>query len=117
MMFTNADLNLTLPDQLAGTVVATTVDETNGKLNNACYEIWTVAQGGDKGVLYAKACDQEPSDQTSTVDGVVRIPGLLPGTYILYQSIVPIGYGRAADQTVVVIGGQTTNVTVVNHRL
>jgi Prealbumin-like fold domain len=117
MMFTNADLTLTLPDQLAGTVIATTVDETNGQLNNACYEIWTVAQGGGKGVLYAKACDKEASDPTSTVDGVVKVTGLLPGTYILYQSIVPFGYGRSADQTIVVIGGQTTNITVVIQRV
>jgi hypothetical protein len=116
MMFTGVDKNLTLPDQLAGTVIATTVDETNGQLNNACYEIWTVAQGGGKGVLYAKACDLEPTDATSTIDGKVKLAGLLPGTYILYQSIVPLGYGRATEQTVVVVGGQTTNVTVVNHR-
>ncbi len=117
MMFTTVDKTLTLPNQLAGTVIATTVDETNGQLNNACYEIWTVAQGGGKGVLYAKACDLEPTDSTSTVDGKVKLPGLLPGTYILYQSIVPLGYGRASDQTIIVLGGQTTNVTVVNHRV
>jgi uncharacterized surface anchored protein len=117
MMFRSVDRNITLPNQLAGTVLVTTVDETDGKLNNACYELWTIAQDGGTGVLYAKACDRELSDPTSLVDGIVKMTGLLPGDYILRESIAPVGYARALDQSIVVVGGETTEVTVENHRV
>jgi hypothetical protein len=117
MLSRNADLNLYLPNQLAGTVLVTTVDETEGTLNNACYELWTISETGGPGVLYVKACDLEPTQPGSVTDGVVKLEGLLPRDYILRESIAPFGYGRAADQTIAVVGGETLEITVENHRV
>jgi hypothetical protein len=47
----------------------------------------------------------------------VKLEGLLPGNYILRESIAPVGYGRAPDQTILVVGGETTELTVINNRV
>ena len=79
--------------------------------------LWTISQTGYAGVLYAKACDPQLGQPGSVKDGIVKLDGLLPGDYILRESIAPVGYGRAEDQTVTVIGGETIQIEIVNHRV
>lgn len=114
---TGKDLSIKLQHQIAGEIKIATKDRAAVVLKGACYELWTRTSAGAKGVLVDRACDKNPDDRTSALDGTVRLFALPPGVYILSESFAPTGYAKPADRTVTVVGGQTLELTSTHDKV
>lgn len=109
------DLPIKLTGQLAGTIQLTTVSRGGSILTGACFEAWTRKEGG-RGFMVARACDRQPGQTGSTLDGVVKLDQLPPVEYVVVESFAPGGYLRVGDFSVDVPPGVTVDETIVHDQ-
>ena len=93
-----------VPD-LSGNLVVETVDAEGAALPGACYVI------DRAGTTSARVCDGNDGDR----DGTVSFDDVEPGNVLLRQLQTPLGYTSAGSRDVMIVGGETTTIEVVNQ--
>ncbi len=94
--------------QRAGQLRITTVDadDTSVVLEGACY----VLSGASE---FGPFCDADDGNR----DGIVRFTNVPAGEYELSQTVSTAGYDSAANRTVTINPGGSTQITVANERV
>lgn len=106
----NVDVTITMSLQPGGLII-TTVDAQDRSvvLQNACYEL---LRNGT--VVFGPFCD---ADDSRGVDGQVRFTNLPAGEYELRQTQTAPGFALAANRTLIIRAGVTSQITVDNPRV
>lgn len=114
-MVRGQDTELTIVNELAGTLTITKVDDAGLPLNDACWEVYRDS-GGKKGQLVTKACDfvSKTDPINFLADGDTAMTGFVPGSYWLVESVTPKGFYAADDQLIRIESGDNL-LTVENE--
>ena len=93
-----------------GTLTIRKVDTEGELLLGACFEVQD-----EEGNSFGEACDYDDDPVDFTEDGITHYPALVEGTYDLFESRTPEGYGRSYTPiSVTVVRGEDVEVDFVN---
>ena len=94
--------------RLPGALTVRSVGPAGEALTGACFSVWSVKPDGSRDRRLVRSCDGDDG----VGDGVTTFASLAPGNVILHEDRAPDEYRSAADQSVTVISGEATNVSV-----
>jgi hypothetical protein len=100
------DTPLTIQNHPGFAVVISKVDENTLPLAGACFSIDPDPNGSTPNAPFTEACDGDDGAD----DGTTTTPLLIPGDYLVSETVAPAGYPIGVTQPVTIVSGQDTHI-------